>query len=143
MVGGTLWHSHRFIQCIKYIILEFISSVIFLYSLVPPIPEIVSIGIILHLLTCVHILLHYLCPCKNSTVEVSIFIKLYNCNNCSSPSIFFIISNKNSVCTKQKLYFFPLGNGNYCSTSDFMNLTTLVTSCTWNHIIFVLFVFFT
>jgi hypothetical protein len=42
--GGTLWHLWRFLQCIKYITLEFTPSTIFLYPF-PPIPGILSTGI--------------------------------------------------------------------------------------------------
>jgi hypothetical protein len=43
--GGTFWHSHRFLQYVKYIIHEFTTSTILLH-LPPPIPRVVSTGII-------------------------------------------------------------------------------------------------
>jgi hypothetical protein len=59
--GGTLWHSQRFLQCIKYIILEFIPSTTLLY-LPPPIPGMVSTGIIFAFTyMCTHFLYHINC----------------------------------------------------------------------------------
>jgi hypothetical protein len=52
--GDTLWLLLKLLQWIKYIILEFTPSTVFLYPPSPCIPRIVSMGIILYLHTCVH-----------------------------------------------------------------------------------------
>jgi hypothetical protein len=53
---GTLWKLQRFLQCIKNTILEFIPSTDLLYP-PPPIPRIVSTGIVF---TFTYIYIHFL-----------------------------------------------------------------------------------
>jgi hypothetical protein len=58
---GTLWHLHRFLQCIKHIIYEFISSTILLH-LPLLIPGVVSTGIIFAFTHVYTFFLHCICP---------------------------------------------------------------------------------
>jgi hypothetical protein len=69
--GGTLWPLQKILQCIKYIILEFTPSTSLLFPLTPPVPGMVSTGIICaftcmctHFLYCIHRPTHF--PCHPS-----------------------------------------------------------------------------
>jgi hypothetical protein len=59
--GGTLWPLQKFLQCIKYILLEFIPSTSLLYSPLP-IPGIVSKGITFAFISMCTQCLHHIHP---------------------------------------------------------------------------------